>query len=638
MPSFVSQSGFVATKRPGIYTKIDASSLSGGGASVGNVALVGPFPSFPYAEPVQYFSRRALAAHDSTDQSLALLAQLLFAPSQDADVQGGASTVRIVNTTRNGQPEITFGALKLKSRVYGARGERLRVSLAANATDAAAYDLTLSRAGVSEEYQRIGGEDVASLTYSGNASAGATLTTSQNGLSLSTEHEITCDGSGAAVEGDDLYFSGVVTFTAANVQVNATTIEVEGINTDGEAVTLSLEIDAGDQSVSTPSALSLVSEITISSANAGEIITVSGQRIEITSADSQTVGGAIALINQLPDFSAQSLSARAVEIGALDYYSALAIGGVAVEIKADAQALLSAVASSALVEAERVYGAVLSTGSGFAQGAALGASGFAEFEAALSAIENQDVQIVVLWSQTDTIQALISPHLRAAAQAGFERQAYTAIPSTLSLSDAGARTRDLNEAGIAVAAQKPTLINSRGAREEASELHLALIFAAMQAGSDVGMPLTRKRPNILSVSSSWDPYHDAEQALSSGICFCSVDALGPRVERGITTYQTDDNPIYSEISAYESILASLRDLRAALADQIGQPTKASQVPLIDARVKATLSRQVAAGTIKAFQGVTLEDLGDTIAISYEVAPVEPLNFVTITAVATRISA
>ena len=634
MPSSLSQSGFSPTSRPGIYARIDASALAGGAASVGNVAIVGAFPAFPYAEPVQFFSRRALAAHDSTDQSLALLAQLAFNPSQDPDVPGGAVSVRMINAQRNGQPEITFGALKLKSRVYGARGERLHATLSQSAGE---YTLSLSRSGLVETYEKIGGSAIGSLAYSGNADS-AKLSSSSTGITINLEHSITCDGAGAGADADDLFFSGVVTFTASANQANDTSIVINGTDTDGGAVNETLTIPAGSQSVSSTAALSVLSDVTISSADPNEVITITGTRISIGATDTQTVSGALELINQLSDFTATSLSARSVPIGALDYYSDLAIGAVAVEIKADAQALITALSGSSLVEAERVYGDVLSTGSGFAQGAALGASGSAEFDSALSAIENLDVQIVVLWSDTDSIQSKIGPHLTAAAQAGYERQAYTAIPSTLSLTDAGARTRALNNAGIAVTAQKPTLINARGEREQASELHLALILAAMQAGSDVGMPLTRKRPSVLSVSSAWDPYQDAEQALSSGIVFLSPDSLGLRVERGITSYQTDDNPIYSEISTYESVLASLRGLRAALADQIGQPTRASQVPLIEARVRATLDRQIAAGTIKAAQNVELEDLGDTIAISYEVAPVEPLNFVTITAIATRISA
>ena len=114
-----------------------------------------------------------------------------------------------------------------------------------------------------------------------------------------------------------------------------------------------------------------------------------------------------------------------------------------------------------------------------------------------------------------------------------------------------------------------------------------------------------------------------------------MDNLGVKVERGITTYLTDNNPIFSEISTYESVLTSLRDLRQALADQIGRPTRASQIALLEGRVKTRLTAQVRDGIIKNFKGVSLEDLGDEVAISYEVAPVEPLNFISITAIATR---
>jgi hypothetical protein len=86
------------------------------------------------------------------------------------------------------------------------------------------------------------------------------------------------------------------------------------------------------------------------------------------------------------------------------------------------------------------------------------------------------------------------------------------------------------------------------------------------------------------------------------------------------------------VSAYESILTSVRNLRNSLADQIGRPTRASQIPLISSRVQSALTAQVRDGIIKAFQNIQLEDLGDEVAISYEVAPVEPLNFISIRSV------
>jgi hypothetical protein len=200
------------------------------------------------------------------------------------------------------------------------------------------------------------------------------------------------------------------------------------------------------------------------------------------------------------------------------------------------------------------------------------------------------------------------------------------------------RAASLNNAGIALASQSIKLIDPRGKTVTKTPKYTALMLAGMQAGSDTGEPLTRKRPRIIETSQTWDAYADIEQALKSGTIAISTDNLGPRVERSITTYLTDNNPVYCEISAYESMIVSLRSLRSALADQIGRPTRASQLPVISSRVQSELTSQVRDGVIKAFQNIQLEDLGDEIAISYEVAPVEPLNFISITAVAVRITA
>jgi hypothetical protein len=52
--------------------------------------------------------------------------------------------------------------------------------------------------------------------------------------------------------------------------------------------------------------------------------------------------------------------------------------------------------------------------------------------------------------------------------------------------------------------------------------------------------------------------------------------------------------------------------------------------LIEARATARLEAQVRDGVIKAYGALTLEDLGDHVAVAVEVAPVEPLNFITLT--------
>ena len=359
-----------------------------------------------------------------------------------------------------------------------------------------------------------------------------------------------------------------------------------------------------------------------------------------TTAEAPDLASAVQLMNALDDVTATLIEPREIPLDKIDSIDQNIAATATHQFTASSFLILEALSSSTLISSVTIDtsagAAALAVNSFNASGGGMG-NGFV-YQNALASLENQNVQIVVLLTEDATSQSFLPAHLTASATAGYERQAYCAIASTESLANVKTRAVSLNNAGIALASQSIKLIPPRGKTETKSPKYTALMLAAMQAGSDTGEPLTRKRPRIIETSQTWDSYADIEQALKSGTIAISTDNLGPRVERSITTYLTDNNPVYCEISAYESILVSLRSLRSSLADQIGRPTRASQIPLITSRVQSSLTAQVRDGVIKAFQNIQLEDLGDQIAISYEVAPVEPLNFITITAVAVRITA
>lgn len=359
--------------------------------------------------------------------------------------------------------------------------------------------------------------------------------------------------------------------------------------------------------------------------------------LTVTSAEAPTVRALVGLIDQLTNISATLIDPINAPLLELDYLSATILDGATGELKAPAFRLMRELSVSGLVSAEldnastaASFSASTETATGGAQGSTL------DYEAALASIEALSYQLVVLFSLSAADQSKLGAHLDAAARAGYERQAYTAIDSTSALSVVKTRAASLNAPDIALAAQSVELFSPTGERVTLDSRYTALMFAAMQAGSDTAEPLTRKRPRVISFSQAWDTHADAEEALRSGVVFMSADTIGARIERGVTTWLEDNNPIYSEISAYESLLVSVRDIRQALNDQIGRPARASQLTLIESRVNARLNAQVLDGTIKAFANVTLEDLGDQVAVSYDAAPVEPLNFITLTAVARRI--
>ena len=545
MPSTLTLTGLPATARPGIYARIDASALSGGAPDSGRLALVGDFPTFPTAEPVEFTSRRAMTAYDSGDNDLAQLAALGFSPSNDPAANRGASALLVVNARETcTAASIDLGPVILTSRIYGPRSNRLTSTLTINGTS---YSLTLNRGGLSESF---------SATSS-------------------------------------------PLFNLANAT--------------GSSVTLTIA--------------------------AGVITLTGGVNLTIDSNEAPDLRAAIALLDQVEGLSATLIEPSLITLAELDYSATAIANGADADISAPGLALTRALSASRLVSvaqdttsAAGTLSAGTETATGGAQGSALG------WAAALAAIEAQSVQFVCLFTTDGAAQSLLAGHLTAAALAGYERQAFSAVPSTSSLSAARTAAAAINSPGVALAAQSVSLYNPRGRLASLDARYTALMLAGMKAGSDIGEPLTRKRPAILSTSQIWDTHADIEAALRAGLCVITRDQVGPRVERSLTTWLEDNNPVYTEVSAYESVLFSVRDLRAALADQIGRPTKASQMSLIESRVNARLAAQVKDGRIKAYQGVTLEDMGDQVAISYQVAPVEPLNFIAITAIAQRLSA
>jgi hypothetical protein len=545
MPSTLTLTGLPATARPGIYARIDASALSGGAPDSGRLALVGDFPTFPTAEPVEFTSRRAMTAYDSGDNDLAQLAALGFSPSNDPAANRGASALLVVNARETcTAASIDLGPVILTSRIYGPRSNRLTSTLTIDGTS---YSLTLNRGGLSESF---------SATSS-------------------------------------------PLFNLANAT--------------GSSVALTIA--------------------------AGVITLTGGVNLTIDSNEAPDLRAAIALLDQVEGLSATLIEPSLITLAELDYSTTTITTGANGDISAPGLALARALSASRLVSvaqdttsAAGTLSAGTETATGGAQGSALG------WADALAAIEAQSVQLVCLFTTDGAAQSLLAGHLTAAALAGYERQAFSAVPSTSSLSAARTAAAAINSPGVALAAQSVSLYNPRGRLASLDARYTALMLAGMKAGSDIGEPLTRKRPAILSTSQIWDTHADIEAALRAGLCVITRDQVGPRVERSLTTWLEDNNPVYTEVSAYESVLFSVRDLRAALADQIGRPTKASQMSLIESRVNARLAAQVKDGRIKAYQGVTLEDMGDQVAISYQVAPVEPLNFIAITAIAQRLSA
>jgi len=585
MPSSLSLNG-LKIFRPGVYATVDASALGGSSPSVGNVCVVGAFAAFEQGVALTFTSAQSLSRYDHSDRELAHIGKVAFAPSLDERIPAGANSLTILNVASS----MYYGGSLLGSVGFG--GDRV---------NGLSYEWSQSEAMSSGE---------ATFDVSDMASDGA--------LSVSLS-------------------------TTAHTQ--SVVVAITGADLSGASASATLTFAAGNADAQVTAAfgrIDSVSAISDDASYAGSVV-VDGSKA-FAPADYASLREMWGALDQLPSVTATYLAAREYDADAFDADTSADVSGSvnALSFRCDLQEIIEALASSQLVTAERPTLGTLSlveqtSGSSVSllSGGAVSAVSLSDWTDALTTIESADLQIIVAWSDAADVHAEVATHLRAAALAGRERNAWVGSSANESLSALNTRAKALNNRNIALVGQQVRLTAPTGEAVTRPPQWLALMLAGMQAGSPIATPLTRKAPNVLDVFGAWDADRDAAQAIRSGVTTLSRGPLGWRVERSVTTWLRDDNPIYSEVSANESVNTSVRDLRAGLDGFIGEPNRSLTANRIKSIVEARLNRQVLDGVIKNFRNVVLEDLGDTLRVNYEVAAVEPLNFISVTASVNR---
>lgn len=650
MPSSLALNG-LKIYRPGVYATVDASALGGSAPSAGNVCVVGVFSAFAQGSPLTFTSAQALSRYDHSDRELAHIGKVAFAPSLDERIPAGANTLTVLNVASTTQAELSLvdsddaPALTLKSTVWGPKGNRTQVSVANTDTDKVNIDIV--RDGLTESFEAISSGDVASIYYGGSLLDSVGFGGDRiNGLSYEWSQSEAMSSGEAIFNVSDMASDGALSISlSTTAHTDTVTVAITGADLSGASASATLTFVAGSADAQVTSAfgrIDSVSAVSDDTSYAGSVV-VDGS-LSFAPSDYATLREMWSAIDQLPSVTATYSAAREYEADAFDAETSANVSGSinALSFRCDLQEIIEALSASQLVTAERPALGTLSlaeqsTGSSVSllSGGSVSSASLSDWTDALANIESSDLQIIVAWSDEANVHAEVATHLRAAALAGRERNAWVASAANESLSDLNARAKALNNRNIALVGQSLRLTSPTGEAVTRPPMWLALMLAGMQAGSPIATPLTRKAPNVLDVFGAWDANRDAAEAIRSGVSALSRGPLGWRVERSVTTWLRDDNPIYSEVSANESVNASVRDLRAGLDGFIGEPNRSLTANRIKSIVEARLNRQVLDGVIKNFRNVVLEDLGDTLRVNYEVAAVEPLNFISVTASVAR---
>lgn len=645
MPSSLNLNGLKIYK-PGVYATVDASALGGQNTSTGNVCLVGAFPSFEADNPLTFTSAGALRDYDSTDKELALLGKLAFAPSVDARVPAGVNSLTVLNVQTCTQAKYDLvndnadTVATFEASVWGNKGNNTYVTCSFDG----AFDVTLNRNGLAEEYLNVTSGDVCSFEYTGTALTTASLDLSDtNNLVINWTKTVDLSSNNASVNVTDMKTVAGLGFQLDEAPNANVVIVISGYNVDGVASTQTITLS--NTTKVTSNVFSQVYGLSITNtAQAGLVLTISGVAFDLDLSTFDTVNEVVDFVNQANTdyhFTANYLASKSYSSIALDGFRlAQNIKGVEAIVAANLQELIDTLASSKVVSLVRVGSIACDdftniTGT-FLLGGTQSSVILSDWTNALELIETSDIQIVVPWSSDVDVHKEILKHCTKSAVAGSERNAWVGASANQSIIDLKNNwVKALNNRNVAIVGQSVKVTNPQGIIQTLEPKYLALICASMQAGTPVSTPLTRKRPDVVDVLGSWIANRDVTDAIKAGICALTSDNQGWRIERSVTTWIKDDNPIYSEVSANESINTSVRDLRNALDIYIGDRNLNVTSARILGIVSARLDQQVLDGIIKAYKNIVLENIGDTLKVNYTVAAVEPLNFIAITASVSR---
>ena len=678
------------TFKPGVYANVDTSALSGRNVAQGVVAVVSNWDFLQQNTVVTATSPSALRNIEPDSSKLQQVADILFAPANDARVPGAPSQVLLVSPGATTQASFDFddgtnAVLKMTASNFGPLGNGTTVSIAANPV--AGQDITVTRGTRSELYERLGetkkgniagttdlyGTSVTVECSQASASAARTLkmVTEKTGIANTATETVTnlftLADSNTASGIVELKASGgindkFVTITGKDAAganqtavclVTDTTYRTAKVGTDQAAFEASNAVDA---------VFSLVETIVVPALDAGgDTVSARFTNFALTDANCTNLKSAFDKINNLGDGTkllVQDIdpSAGNVKVSQLDIFTGSSIKNGNKDIFSKIQDIVNGMAGSTLVTAAATANE-FSAAPAVVSGQALGGGTSTEFptaanwQSAYETLESKDVNILVPicdeldGSTTPTkaaVHAKVKAHLSKMAGLGAnERQAFVGAINNETKANLKAAVKLLNSQYLGYAINGIKVFNPAGNLVTLKPDYMALILAGIQASSPVGTPLTQKIPNLVEPlnHSGYSASNDANELIQSGLIAVEPSRLGFRILRGVSTYLTDANPILSEMSAMESLIFSIRDLRAFLDTIIGEAAVSGTAKRISSIARTRLEKQVKDGIIKAFdaENLTVTDLGDQFKLNVRIAPVEPVNFIVINMTVDRIS-
>ena len=663
--------------RAGTYVRVNDTLSAISDLTGGNIALIGDFPIFKQAE-IQTFSSfetfdatidpeglRGGIYEDVDYKAIANVAfDSLFNPSQQID------SFSVINTRGTTQASITNNGLTVKSKFYGRQGNNISYELKPSLPlESGLWDIEIKNTGnadLVEVMRNIGDGEAAKVTYTYDVDNGkfdygsvkaqvtethleieSTMTINHGDAGFLAHDLVSIDGDYRKLDFGGVSIEGTIKVKCLANQAAATNdVLIKGYTVGGVLTEETLTLHNTNPN-------SIEQNMIFTTAN--EYVTLEYIKFK------DTINGNVqvnwnpkkTLLTDILDLEAwlSDLSNRSADFtfvapstvisGAdLDRDSATTTisGGLNYIFTTDTARIVEhAFAASLWVDAEATSNEPpVATNSlvSLIGGGNDASTAVSSVKTALANILHQNVNIIVPASDDIEILKLVRDHCdEASTKSGLERNAWLGAKADQTLAYThNIYVKELNNRNCSIVCQGLKLTKEPN-KSFTTPWMTALACASVQASTPISEPMTRKVVNgIEPLQTQFDPDLDANTAIRLSIVLLN-NARGPiRIERSVTTYRKKlDHPVYTEVSANESINTCVRTLRDALDIFVGVKATQDRAGEIAETAKKHLDKLRDRAIISNHRNVKVLLSGDVLNIVFDVAAIEPLNFITVQA-------
>lgn len=366
-----------------------------------------------------------------------------------------------------------------------------------------------------------------------------------------------------------------------------------------------------------------------------------------------TVGQLVTFIDTNPNYTCTStyyLTDRAAD--ELDYYDSVKIKNVAMTLKGDIQSFVDTIDGFELCTAtpySNVYGtlAAYSTAK-YLSGGTYGTHANSDWQAGFDAMKEERINIVVPLISEDTgsvtvdsINAQCANHILWGWSTNGKNERQGFISKKCSKAELKTAAKAIQSGYVSMIGQEFKELNESGELEWMSPWAGACLAASMQAGAEIGEPLTYKYLNandIRVADGSWNPKINYAEMIEAGVMFAeAVDTGGYRWVVHNTTYGKDASFVWNRGSVVAASGYVSYDLRYNLEEEFtGTKAKTGSSEAIKNFIKARMTAYLESDIIvgddsneglgykKATLSVVID--GNTAKIRVEITPVQGIDF------------